>query len=58
MDPTELWARLQTFYEPTVWWGLGNGFEPAAVDAGVGAAMGDPEDPNMQQGYGQTVLLF
>lgn len=67
LNPTELWARLQGFYEPTVWWGLGNGFEPSAVDAGVGAAMGDmatdsseavPAQQQQSGQHGQGVLLF
>ena len=39
MDPTELWARLQTFYEPTpAFWGQGAvPFTPAAGMQGMGS---------------------
>lgn len=50
LSPGELWARLQTFYEPTVWWGLGDGYDvlpttqtgnvPVTMATGAGGAGG------------------
>lgn len=43
LSATELWARLQTFYEPTVWWGLGDGYDVSALTGSMNVS--DPAAP-------------
>jgi hypothetical protein len=40
ISASELWSRLQTFYEPTVFWGMGDGTD--AVPAQLAAHVGEP----------------
>jgi hypothetical protein len=56
LSTTELWARLQTFYEPTVWWGLGDGYDvmpPVRTPSGAGSI---PQ--TMQTGMGMATPVF
>ncbi|KAL1409129.1 hypothetical protein Q8F55_005956 [Vanrija albida] len=49
LSATELWARLQTFYEPTVWWGLGDGYDVGSLSVSDPAA---PAQPSTNGGGG------